>query len=97
MTLIPLEVILPHKGGDMMVKVLGQKHDADGNLVGCRNHIPTMDSSIYEVKLLDGVRQHIIYNVLAEHLLSSVDLEGNQYQIFKEIIDHQEDKSAIDC
>jgi len=32
--LICAEVILLHKGSDMMAKVLGWKHDADGNLVG---------------------------------------------------------------
>jgi len=32
--LIRAEVILPHKGGDMMAKVIGCKHDANGNLVG---------------------------------------------------------------
>jgi len=94
--LICAEVILLHKGGNMMAKVLGQKCDADGNLVGCRNCIPTMDSHIYEVKFLDGIWQHIAYNILAEHLLSGVDSEGNQFQIFKEIIDHWKDKHAIE-
>ena len=42
--LICAEVILPHKGGDMMAKVIGCKHDANGNLVGQKNQIPTMDS-----------------------------------------------------
>jgi len=42
--LICAEVILPHKGGDMMAKVIGCKRDANGNLVGWKNHIPTMDS-----------------------------------------------------
>jgi len=77
--LIRAEVILLHKGSDMMAKVLGQKWDADGNLVGCKNHIPTMATWCYEVKFLDGEHQHIAYNVLAEHLLSGVDSEGNQF------------------
>jgi len=42
--LIHAEVILLHKGSDMMAKVLGQKQDADGNLVGRKNCIPTMDT-----------------------------------------------------
>jgi len=79
----------------MMAKILGQKHDANGNLVGCRNCIPTFDSHVYEFEFLNGVRQHIAYNVLAEHLLSGVDSKGNQFQIFKEIVD-QKDKCAIE-
>jgi len=94
--LIRAEVILPHKEGDMMAKVLGRKRDADGNLVGCKNRVPTMDSRVYEVEFLDGVRQHIVYNILAEHLLSGVDSEGNQFQIFKEIVDHWKDKRAVE-
>ena len=36
------------------------------------------------------------YNTLAEHLYSQVDSEGNQYQIFKEIIGHRRGKGAVD-
>jgi len=79
-----------------MAKILGQKHDANGNLVGCRNCIPTFDSHVYEVEFLDGLRQHIAYNVLAGHLASGVDLEGNQFQIIKEIADHWKDKHAVE-
>jgi len=79
--LIEAKVILLHKGGNMMAKVLRWKHDADGNLVGCRNHIPTMESCVYEVEFLDGIQQHIAYNILAKCLLCSVDSEGNQSDI----------------
>lgn len=36
------------------------------------------------------------YNTLAEHLFSQIDSEGNQYQIFKEIINHCKGKGAVD-
>jgi hypothetical protein len=46
--------------------------------------------------LADGERQQVSYNLLAEHLLSQVDKEGNQYQLFKEIVDHRRDlKKAV--
>ncbi len=46
---------------------------------------------------LDGERQEISFNILAEHLLTQIDEEGNQYQIFKEIVDHRKDeKKAVD-
>jgi len=79
-----------------MAKVIGCKRDPKGKLVGQRNRIPTMDSRSYEVQFLDGERQHIAYNILAEHLLSGVDSEGNQFQIFKEIVDHRKDKRAVE-
>jgi len=95
--LVRAEVILPHKGGDMMAKVVGRKRDANGNLVGRKHKLPVLDLHVYEVELLDGERQEISFNILAEHLLSQIDEEGNQYQIFKEIVDHRKDpKRAVD-
>jgi len=95
--LVRAEVILPHRGGDMMAKVIGRKRDANGNLVGRKHKLPVLDSRVYEVEFLDGERQEISFNILAEHLLTQIDEEGNQYQIFKEIVDHQKDeKKAVD-
>ena len=36
------------------------------------------------------------YNVVAKHLFSQVDEEGNQYRLFKEIISHRKGPKAID-
>jgi len=88
--LIFMEVILPHKGSDMMAKVIGCKHNTDSNLVGQRHCIP--HHGFYEVKFLDDECQHIACNIKAEQLLSGVDNKGNQFQIFKEIVDHQKSK-----
>ena len=46
-----------------------------------------------QVEFLDGERQQIAYNILAEHLLSQVDKEGNQYQLFTEIVNQAVEKS----
>jgi len=65
--------------------------------VGQKHKLPVLDSCVYEVEFLDGERQEISFNILAEHLLSQIDEEGNQYQIFKEIVDHRKDpKRAVD-
>jgi hypothetical protein len=89
--LVRAEVILPHKDGNMMAKVVGCKQDLNGNLVGRKHKIPILDSRVYEVKLRDRERQHILFNIMAEHLLSQIDEDGCQYQIFKEIVDHCRD------
>jgi hypothetical protein len=95
--LIRAQVILTHKGGDMTSTVVGWKRDANGNLVGQKHKIPVLDSRVYNVEFLDGERQEISNYLLAEHLLSQVDKEGNQYQIFKEIVDHWKDpKRTVD-
>jgi hypothetical protein len=52
---------------------------------------------MYKVEFLHGERQQVSYNLLAEHLLSQVDEEDNQYQMFKEIVDHRRDpKKAVE-
>jgi len=89
--LIKAQVVLPHKEGDMIAVVIKRKRDANGNLVGRKHRFPRLDSRVYEVEFLDGERQQIAYNILAEHLLSQVDEEGRQYQLFKEIVDHRRD------
>ena len=81
----------------MATVVVGWKRDLDGNLIGRKHHIPVLDSRAYEVEFLDGERQQVSYNLLAEHLLSQVDEEGNQHQLFKEIVDHQKNpKKAVE-
>jgi hypothetical protein len=72
----------------MMAMVLGRKWDADGNLIGRKHRIPTLDSHVYKVEFLDGEQQQVSYNLLAAHLLSQVNEEGNQYQLFNEIVNH---------
>jgi hypothetical protein len=42
--LVKPQVILPHKGGDVMATVVGRKGDLDGNLIGRKHHIPVLDS-----------------------------------------------------
>ena len=38
----------------------------------------------------------VAYNVIVEHLFSQVDEDGNQYQLFQEIVGHRKTKRAID-
>jgi hypothetical protein len=81
----------------MMAKVIGRKHNADGNFIGRAHKNPLLDSRVYEIEFLDSECQEVSYNLLAEHLLSQVDEEGNQFQLFKEIVDHRKDpKLAVE-
>jgi len=52
--LIRTEVILPHRDGDMIARIIGCKRDSAGNLVGYKHKIPVLDSRVYEVEFLDG-------------------------------------------
>mmetsp|Transcript_15766 Transcript_15766/g.22509 ORF Transcript_15766/g.22509 Transcript_15766/m.22509 type:complete len:126 (+) Transcript_15766:2432-2809(+) len=77
-------------------RVKDRKRNADGLYIGRKHKIPLLDSRVYVVQFPNGEEVDVSYNTLAEHLYSPVDSEGNQYQIFKEIIGHRKGKSAVD-
>ena len=57
---------------------------------------PILDSWVFMVCFPDGNEKDVAYNVIAEHLFSQGDEEGNQHRHFKEIINHQKKKGAVD-
>jgi hypothetical protein len=94
--LLHAEVYLDHGDRQEIAKVIGRKRNADGNFVGRKHQNPVLDSCVFIVELPDGEQRDITYNLLAEHLFSQVDSEGNQYHLFKEIIGHRKNKAAIE-
>mmetsp|Transcript_5420 Transcript_5420/g.7995 ORF Transcript_5420/g.7995 Transcript_5420/m.7995 type:complete len:667 (+) Transcript_5420:1119-3119(+) len=94
--LLQAEVILQHGDHAAIAKVKHRKRNSDGNLIGRKHKIPTLDSRIYVCEFADGEEIDVSYNTLAEHLYSQCDSEGNQYQIFQEVINHRRNKSAVD-
>jgi hypothetical protein len=50
---------------------------------------------LYEVRLPDGSSRELTHNLIAENLFSQCDTEGRQYQIIKEISEHQSDNTAM--
>mmetsp|Transcript_11237 Transcript_11237/g.16168 ORF Transcript_11237/g.16168 Transcript_11237/m.16168 type:complete len:1367 (+) Transcript_11237:2028-6128(+) len=94
--LLQAEVILARGDQAAIAKVKHRKRNSDGNLIGRKHKIPTLDSRIYVCEFPDGEEIDVSYNTLAEHLFSQCDSEGNQYQIFQEIINHRRKKNAVD-
>jgi len=94
--MINASVMLPHGDRHEFARVISRKRDSEGNLIGRRHAIPVLDSRIYLVQFPDGTEQEIAYNLLAEHLYSQCDSEGNQHQIFRAIINHRKHKTAVD-
>jgi hypothetical protein len=86
---ISAEVLLPK--GDILVpaKVVGRKHDRDGNPMGIGHSNPLMDTHIYEVQFPDGHTEEFAANTIAENIYSQIDAEGNQYLLLSEITDHK--------
>ena len=51
---------------------------------------------MFVIEFPDGDQKDIAYNIIAEHLYSQTDSEGNQYRLFKEIVNHRKKKLAVD-
>ena len=94
--LIHASIILPRGDRSELGRVIDRKRNADGLYIGRKHKMPALDSRVYVVEFQDGEQVDISYNTIAEHLYSQVDADGNQYQIFKEIIGHRKGKNAVD-
>ena len=90
------EIFLPHGDRNELAKVIGRKRNSDGNYIGRAHKNPMLDSRIFTVRFADGEEKDVTFNIIAEHLFSQVDSEGNQYRLFKEIINHRKKKNAMD-
>ena len=75
---------------------MGRKRNSDGLFIGRPHRNPILHSRVFTVSFPDGDEMDVAYNTIAEHLFSQVDEEGNQYQLFKEIVGHRKNKRAID-
>ena len=64
------------------------KNDA-GDPIGRRHANPKMDTREYEVEFIDGTTERYSANIVAENIYSQCNLEGNQYLVLKEIVDHK--------
>lgn len=91
---IGAEVVLPNAADEkLMAKVRRKVHSDDRN--SGESYNPILDSSVYEVQFSDGTTDEIAANVIAECMLSQVDVEGHHFQILKEISDHKKNWDAI--
>jgi hypothetical protein len=89
------ELMLPK--GNVMVKscVTVRKRDRDGNPVGRADDNPILNTRSYIVDFDDGNQTELTANMIAESLYSQCDLDGNQYALSEEIVDHQCLPSAV--
>jgi hypothetical protein len=62
--------------------------------VEIRTHF--LASRIYIVKFPDGEMKDVGYNILAEHLFSQMDKDGNQFRLCSGIIGHRHNGIDVD-
>jgi hypothetical protein len=94
--LINAEIILPQGDGTALARISERKRAHDGSPIGRQNQSPLLDSRIYIVKFPGGEMKDVGFNILAEHLFSQMDKDGNQFRLFSSIIGHRRNGNAID-
>ena len=76
-------------------RIVGHKHDNDGNPVGTYHHNPMMNTRVYLAEFADGHVAEYGMNVIAKAIYNQVDDNGFQDILFKEVIGHQKNGDAM--
>jgi hypothetical protein len=99
-TYLHMEIALPRGGGDQedtqFAKVVKRLRDKEGRPIGTANENPMLDTREYEVEFLDGHRESLSANTIAQHLFSQIDEEGHRHLLLDDIIDFRRDDTAVD-
>ena len=62
---------------------------------GKGNYNATHEKYLYEFEYTDGTTDQLAAYIIAEHMMSQVDFEGNHYQVLTEVTDQKKDDSDI--
>lgn len=75
--------------GKVKVKIIGRKHDQDGNLIGTYNNNPILNTIDYLAEFPDGLISEYAANIIAESIYNQVNDEGYENTLFHSIISHE--------
>ena len=94
--LISAEVLVPKGHQSVLGKVIGRKHDSEGNPIGIKNTNSILDTREYDVVLPGGSTVAYNVNTIVENIYSQVDANGRDDGMLDEIVDHARDDTALD-
>jgi hypothetical protein len=84
------------KGGTLARgQVVQQKRDADGIPTGKASSNPVLDTRTYEVEFDNGDVTEFTANMIAQAMYAQCDIDGNQYLLLDQFVDHRKDDTAI--
>ena len=86
--IINAELFLTHEELQHMTKVIFHTINSNGNIVGTFYENPVLNSLVYDVEFPDGAVKYYTENVIAENVLSQVDLSGFYTQALDKIVIH---------
>lgn len=76
-------------------KVTKRLRDSDGKPVGVANENPLLDTRRYEVEFSDGHSEELSANLIAQHLYSQIDEEGERHILLDDIVDYRMNDKAV--
>ena len=86
-----MELALPHgdEATPQYAKVTKRLRDANGIPIGTADNNPILDTQMYEVEFMDGTKQSLSANYIAENVFAQVDQDGNRQVLLSEIINYR--------
>ena len=78
-----------------MATVLRKSVDENGQVIGAHNENPLLYTLVYNVEFPDGAVKNYAANLIAENVLSQVNLNGYYTNTMEEILDHERDGTAV--
>eukprot|EP00804_Cyclotella_cryptica_P004009 CCRYP_013916-RA/>CCRYP_013916-RA protein AED:0.75 eAED:1.00 QI:0/0/0/0.5/1/1/2/0/263 len=91
--LVNSEVLLPVGSAQELARILHQKRDADGKVIGTAHHNAALDTHVYQIRFPDKQTEELAANVIAEAVYTQCDANGNQYVFLDAIVDCRKDPS----
>ena len=91
--IINAEVMIQNGDEMAMGKVARQSLDADGRTTGTYHDNPFLNTITYNIEFSDGQVKEYGANIIAENMLTQVDLDGYSLSLMDSIIDHSKDPS----
>jgi hypothetical protein len=73
-----------------------RKRDSEGQPIGTANPNPILDTRVYTVEVPNGKIGEYAANIIAEHMYSVTDTEGNHMLLLNAIVGHRKDGHALD-
>jgi len=64
--------------------------DKNGSPIGTANDNPLLDTKMYEVNHIDGRKQALAADIIAENIFATADDMGQQHLLLDTVIDHRE-------
>ena len=79
----------------MHARVTKRLKDHKGNPIGQAHEHIKLDTRMYEVEFIDGHKQAMAANLIAENMFATVNKEGHRHLILDSIIDFRKNHNAI--